>query len=206
MEFLHLTCTNGSTPSHLINTNLPHYEYNPKKPIPNGIKSLNLSLSRLIFCFLLNQIYIIYTPSLNGTNLNKPAKSLYIILLPLICGLLCSLSRATSIPPFKETKMSLYFQDQVGGPNFTVIPVAGIQARRWFYTDFGTIMVTDDPLTLALDRNSPEVGQGAGTGKFRYARGYGTFETVFVEESTILNGLFHCTISMNIIIMLYICV
>lgn len=80
--------------------------------------------------------------------------------------------------------MSLYFQDQVGGPNFTVIPVAGIQARRWFYTDFGTIMVTDDPLTLALDRNSPEVGQGAGTGKFRYARGYGTFETVFVEEST----------------------
>ncbi|KAM7495217.1 hypothetical protein LguiB_029826 [Lonicera macranthoides] len=58
--------------------------------------------------------------------------------------------------------MSLYFRDQVGGPNFTVIPVTGIQARRWFYTDFGTIMVTDDPLTLALERNSPEVGRGQG--------------------------------------------
>ncbi|EEF37552.1 dirigent protein 22 [Ricinus communis] len=131
----------------------------------------------------------------------------------------------------KEIKMSLYFQDISSGPNATVIPVAGIAAKHWTFTQFGTIFVTDEPITETADPNSAPVGRAqgiyatsaldglnahvmisivftngeyggstlqiqgsskqfegvrevavvAGTGLFRYARGYATFETYYLD-------------------------
>ena len=132
---------------------------------------------------------------------------------------------------FKETKMSMYLQDVSAGPNATVIPVTGIAGKLWTFTQFGTVFVTDDPITKTPDSNSAPVGrlqgiyvtsglnglnshvsvsivftnkvyngstlelQGnskqfegvrevsvvSGTGKFRFARGYATFETYFLD-------------------------
>lgn len=132
----------------------------------------------------------------------------------------------------RETKMSLYFQDiSSGGSNATVIPVAGIAGKVWWFTQFGTIFVTDDPITETPDPKSASVGRAqgiyatassdglhshvmisivftneaysgstleiqgnskqfeavrevsvvSGTGKFRYARGYATFETYYLD-------------------------
>ncbi|XP_075672363.1 dirigent protein 22-like [Castanea sativa] len=136
----------------------------------------------------------------------------------------------------KETKLSMYLQDisDVGNPNVTVIPVAGIAGKAWTVTQFGTIFVTDDYITETADPKSPGVGRAqgmyvtagldglnshvmisivftnkeyngstiqiqgisqqfvpgtevavvAGTGKFRFARGYATFETYFLDIPT----------------------
>ncbi|KAA8526518.1 hypothetical protein F0562_008279 [Nyssa sinensis] len=137
------------------------------------------------------------------------------------------------VPQLIETKMSLYFQDYATGPNATAITVTGIPGRVWSYSSFGTIFVTDDPITESIDKNSPEIARGqgiyvtssldgantlvlvsivftnreyngstleiqgrsiqlasvrevsvvSGTGKFRFARGYATFETVYLDTS-----------------------
>ncbi|TQD79324.1 hypothetical protein C1H46_035161 [Malus baccata] len=134
----------------------------------------------------------------------------------------------------KETKLTVFFHDFVAGPNTTVIPVAGIAGKLWTFTQFGTVYVTDDPLTATPDLNSAVVGRGqglyvtsgldglnthvlisivftnknyngstleiqgtskqfeavrevsvvSGTGKFRFARGYATFETLLVDAAT----------------------
>ncbi|XWS22480.1 hypothetical protein CRYUN_Cryun29cG0038500 [Craigia yunnanensis] len=135
----------------------------------------------------------------------------------------------------REIKMSLYFQDNSsGGPNSTVLPVVGLPGKLWTFTQFGTIYVTDDPITEGPDPTSATVGRGqgifvtasldglyahvsfsivftneayngstiqiegsskqleavrelavvSGTGKFRYARGYVTFETYYLDIST----------------------
>ncbi|XP_027062981.1 pterocarpan synthase 1-like [Coffea arabica] len=134
----------------------------------------------------------------------------------------------------KETTMSIFFQDSMMGPNATIVAVAGIPGKPRDFFQFGTVFVTDDPITTSIERNSPEIGRGqgmyvtcsldgkntyvlvfvvfsnpeyggstlelqgrsiqlapvrevsivSGTGKFRFARGYATFETVFVDSST----------------------
>jgi hypothetical protein len=133
----------------------------------------------------------------------------------------------------QETKMSLYFHDFSAGPNATLAKVAGIPGKLWDFFSFGTIFVTDDPITKGIDRNSPEIARGqgiyvtsslnganthvlfsivftnkeyngstleiqgrsiqlapvrevsivSGTGKFRFGRGYATFETVYYDPS-----------------------
>ncbi|PON68688.1 Disease resistance response protein [Parasponia andersonii] len=131
-----------------------------------------------------------------------------------------------------ETQMSLYLQDIAAGPNATLTPIAGIAGKLWTFTQFGTVYVTDDPITETPDPNSALIGrlqgiyvasglqgrntyasvsivftskeyngstlelQGnsqqfeqvreisvvSGTGKFRFARGYATFETYFLDQ------------------------
>lgn len=60
---------------------------------------------------------------------------------------------------FKETKMSMYLQDVSAGPNAPVIPVTGIAGKQWTFTQFGTVFVTDDPITKTPDSNSAPVGR-----------------------------------------------
>lgn len=133
----------------------------------------------------------------------------------------------------KETNMTLYFQDWSGGPNATVLQITGHQDHHapLSFAKFGSLFVTDDPITEAFDNNSAEIAraqgiyvtsaldgkishvlisiiftsgeyegstleiQGAspqfervrevavvgGTGKFRVARGYATFETIHFD-------------------------
>ncbi|KAL5573364.1 hypothetical protein UlMin_022961 [Ulmus minor] len=150
------------------------------------------------------------------------------ILFSLTLSLALFLAQARDL---KETQMSLYFQDISAGPNATVLPIAGIAGKQWTFTQFGTVYVTDDPITETPDPNSKPIGrcqgtyvtagldglnshvsvsivftnkgyngstleiQGiskqfeairevsvvSGTGKFRFARGYVTFETYFVD-------------------------
>ncbi|XP_062009396.1 pterocarpan synthase 1-like [Rosa rugosa] len=133
---------------------------------------------------------------------------------------------------FKETQMSLYFQDFTTGSNLTTLPIAGIAGKFWTFDQFGTVYVTDDPLTEGPSPKSTLVGRGqafivtsaldgrnalvflsivftnkkyngstieiqgnskqfepvrevavvSGTGKFRFARGYATLETYFVDQ------------------------
>ncbi|KAA8526519.1 hypothetical protein F0562_008278 [Nyssa sinensis] len=74
---------------------------------------------------------------------------------------ICSTSEA-EVPQLIETKMSLYFQDYATGPNATAITVTGIPGRVWSYSSFGTIFVTDDPITESINKNSPEIARGQG--------------------------------------------
>ncbi|KAF7848276.1 hypothetical protein BT93_L2142 [Corymbia citriodora subsp. variegata] len=139
-------------------------------------------------------------------------------------------SEATFQPP-QTTEMVLYFQDYGAGPNATFSTVAGIAGKLWTFTQFGTVYVTDDPITETPDPTSAMVGRAqgmyvisaldgstshamfsivftnrayngstlqiqgtgqqlevgseysvvAGTGKFRFARGYVKFETIYVD-------------------------
>ncbi|XP_050379902.1 pterocarpan synthase 1-like [Argentina anserina] len=133
---------------------------------------------------------------------------------------------------FKETYMSLYFQDFTAGPNLTTLPLAGIACKLWTFDQFGTVYVNDDPITegpcpesalvgraqafvvtsalngrnalvflsivftnkkyngstIEIQGNSKqfepvrEVAVVSGTGEFRFARGYATLETYFVDQ------------------------
>lgn len=153
---------------------------------------------------------------------------------PLVILVLSSLSTTflamATTHEFKETHMSLFFQDFSAGPNISEVPVAGIAGKLWRFDQFGTVIVTDDRLTAAPSLKSATVGRAqglvvtsaqdgrnahvllsivftnkkyngstleiqgtsrqfepvrevsvvSGTGKFRFARGYATFETYFV--------------------------
>lgn len=166
----------------------------------------------------------------------------------LLLHILFSLTLTIEANPnnLKETHMSLFFQDFAGGPNATVTPVAGIPGKKWGFLEFGTVYVTDDPITVGMKRDSPEIARGqgiyvtssldggsshvsvsiaftakddvrhgstlelqgrslqlenvrevsvvSGTGKFRFARGYATFETVYYEHST-LYSVIRCNIT-----------
>ncbi|XP_020540594.1 dirigent protein 22-like [Jatropha curcas] len=144
----------------------------------------------------------------------------------------------------RETKMTIYLQGFSTGPNATVVAVAGIPGKHLSFTQFGTILVTDDPITETPDINSAQVGRAqgmyatasldginsqvsisilftntaycgsilqiqgiskqfdnvrelsvvSGTGRFRYARGYVTFETYFVDKSSVYSVV-RCNIS-----------
>ncbi|KAL5573367.1 hypothetical protein UlMin_022964 [Ulmus minor] len=62
----------------------------------------------------------------------------------------------------KETKLTLYFQDSLAGPNATVIPVGGTFGQLWSFTSFGTVYASDDLITASPERNAPQVGRGQG--------------------------------------------
>ena len=62
----------------------------------------------------------------------------------------------------KETNMMFYMHDWETGTNVTAIPVAGIPHKRWLILGFGTIFAIDDKLTVAIERNSSEVGRAHG--------------------------------------------
>ncbi|XVF01106.1 hypothetical protein REPUB_Repub04eG0059700 [Reevesia pubescens] len=133
----------------------------------------------------------------------------------------------------RETKMTMYFQDNSSGPNSTVRQVTGLAGKLWSLTQFGTLYVIDDPITEGPNPTSAIVGRGqgmfittslnglnvhvsfsivftnkayngstiliegnskqfeavrelavvSGTGKFRYARGYATFENYSLDRS-----------------------
>ncbi|KAL6136907.1 hypothetical protein ACLB2K_062202 [Fragaria x ananassa] len=68
----------------------------------------------------------------------------------------------SSCEEFKETRMSMYLQDFIAGPNFTDIPVAGVAGKLWSFSQFGTVYVTDDPLTQGPSLHAPSVGRAQG--------------------------------------------
>ncbi|XP_050248938.1 dirigent protein 22-like [Quercus robur] len=59
----------------------------------------------------------------------------------------------------KETNMVFYMQDWETGLNATVFPVVGIPNKPWQVTRFGTVMAIDDKVTVAIERNSSQVGR-----------------------------------------------
>ncbi|CAK9315549.1 unnamed protein product [Citrullus colocynthis] len=62
----------------------------------------------------------------------------------------------------KQTNLILYLQDFANGPNPTFIPVAGVAGKPWNFTQFGTIFVTDNPITARPDPNSKVLGRAQG--------------------------------------------
>ncbi|MFQ6644792.1 hypothetical protein Gotur_020374 [Gossypium turneri] len=145
----------------------------------------------------------------------------------------------------KQTIMSVYFHDHSSGsPDSTVRAVVGFPGKLWNLTQFGTLFVSDDPVTEGPDPESAPVGRGqgifvttsldgvnthvslsivftneacngstiqvqgnsdqmkavreygvvSGTGKFRYASGYVTFES-FSFNSSISYAVIRCNIS-----------
>ncbi|GMI93752.1 hypothetical protein like AT5G42510 [Hibiscus trionum] len=145
----------------------------------------------------------------------------------------------------KETKMSVYFHDySSGGPDSTVRAVVGFPGKPWNLAQFGTLFVSDDPITEGPDSESAPVGRGrgifitasldglntyvslsidftneayngstiqiqgnsdqfkavreygvvSGTGKFRFANGYVTFEDSSFDRST-SHAIIRCNIS-----------
>ncbi|KAF3651985.1 hypothetical protein FXO38_16349 [Capsicum annuum] len=171
------------------------------------------------------------------------------IKLSLIFILTIFITSEAELGQLKETNMTLYFQDWSGGPNATVLQITGHQDHGPLsFAKFGSVFVTDDPITEAFDKNSPEIAraqgiyvtsaldgkishvlisiiftneehngstleiQGAspqfervrevaivgGTGKFRLARGYATFETIHFDLA-----IHHVVIQCNITILHY---
>ena len=59
----------------------------------------------------------------------------------------------------KETNMVFYMQDWETGLNATVFPIVGIPNKPWQVTRFGTVMAIDDKVTVAIERNSSQVGR-----------------------------------------------
>ncbi|KAK8274349.1 hypothetical protein V6Z11_D10G068500 [Gossypium hirsutum] len=147
----------------------------------------------------------------------------------------------------KQTIMSVYFHDHSSGsPDSTVRAVVGFPGKLWNLTQFGTLFVSDDPVTEGPDPESAPVGRGqgifvtrsldgvnthvslsivftneacngstiqvqgnsdqmkavreygvvSGTGKFRYASGYVTFEN-FSFNSSISYAVIRCNISIR---------
>ncbi|KAK8524857.1 hypothetical protein V6N13_015855 [Hibiscus sabdariffa] len=147
----------------------------------------------------------------------------------------------------KETRMSVYFHDySSGGPDSTVRAVVGFPGKSWNLAQFGTLFVSDDPITEGPDSESTPVGRGrgifitasldglntyvsfsivftnkayngstiqiqgngdqftavreygvvSGTGKFRYANGYVTFENSSFDRSTSY-AIIRCNISIR---------
>ena len=59
----------------------------------------------------------------------------------------------------KETNMVFYMQDWETSLNATVFPIAGIPNKPWQVTRFGKVMAIDDKVTVAIERNSSQVGR-----------------------------------------------
>ena len=76
--------------------------------------------------------------------------------------LLSLISQAEAQRQQATTNISFYLQDLAIGPNATVVPVTGISGKNWSFTSFGTIYVTDDPVTETPERNSNKVGRAQG--------------------------------------------
>ncbi|XP_050379916.1 pterocarpan synthase 1-like [Argentina anserina] len=158
--------------------------------------------------------------------------SYHSLLLVVVLAMTTFLDKASSTVGLRETKLSMYFQDFSAGPNISAVPIAGIAGKLWRFDQFGTVIVTDDRLTVAPSPRSATVGRGqglavtssldgrnahvllsivftnkkyngstleiqgtsrqfeavrevsvvSGTGKFRFARGYATFETYSVDS------------------------
>ena len=86
-----------------------------------------------------------------------------------ILSLMFFLTLATSIEALKyqfqklkETNILFYMQDWEIEANATTTLVAGIPHKRWWILGIGTIFATDDKLTVAIERNSSEVGRAHG--------------------------------------------
>ncbi|OWM82636.1 dirigent protein 21-like [Punica granatum] len=62
----------------------------------------------------------------------------------------------------KLTHLHFYFHDIISGRNTTAVRVAGAPASAKSPTAFGTVFVTDDPLTLGPDLGSRLVGRAQG--------------------------------------------
>ncbi|XP_050374930.1 pterocarpan synthase 1-like [Argentina anserina] len=69
---------------------------------------------------------------------------------------------ASSSKELKETHMSMYLQDFIAGPNVTDIPVAGVAGKLWLFNQFGTVYVTDNPITIGPSSNSASMGRAQG--------------------------------------------
>lgn len=64
----------------------------------------------------------------------------------------------------KETSMTLYFQDQYGGKNASVLQIlpTSDDHHQLGFTKFGAIFCTDDLITKGFDLNSDAVARGQG--------------------------------------------
>ncbi|KAA3479289.1 dirigent protein 1-like [Gossypium australe] len=63
----------------------------------------------------------------------------------------------------KQTIMSVYFHDHSSGsPDSTARAVVGFPGKLWNLTQFGTLFVSDDPVTEGPDPESAPVGRGQG--------------------------------------------
>ncbi|KAF8380560.1 hypothetical protein HHK36_028048 [Tetracentron sinense] len=58
--------------------------------------------------------------------------------------------------------MVFYMHDYETGNNITTIAVAGNPKKKWGILEFGTVFAMDDPLTVAYDRNSTQIGRAHG--------------------------------------------
>lgn len=72
------------------------------------------------------------------------------------------ISTSAAASKLKKTNLILYFQDFANGRNATFTTVAGIAGKPWNFTEFGTIFVTDDPITAGPAPNSTALGRARG--------------------------------------------
>ncbi|KAJ0972113.1 hypothetical protein J5N97_020072 [Dioscorea zingiberensis] len=61
-----------------------------------------------------------------------------------------------------ETHIQVYFNDIVSGPNYTAIRVAEASTTNISRTNFGAVVVIDDPLTESPDPSSKLIGRAQG--------------------------------------------
>ncbi|XP_040959151.1 pentatricopeptide repeat-containing protein At1g52620 [Gossypium hirsutum] len=87
----------------------------------------------------------------------------------------------------KQTIMSVYLHDHSSGsPDSTVRAVVGFPGKLWNLTKFGTLFVSDDPVTEGPDPESAPVGRGQGIFVTRSLDGVNThvsLSIVFTNEA-----------------------
>ncbi|KAF8410735.1 hypothetical protein HHK36_003272 [Tetracentron sinense] len=62
----------------------------------------------------------------------------------------------------KETNMVFYMHDYETGTNISAILVAWNPLKKWYILEFGTIIAIDDAATVAIERNSTQIGRVQG--------------------------------------------
>ncbi|KAF8380559.1 hypothetical protein HHK36_028047 [Tetracentron sinense] len=87
------------------------------------------------------------------------AAKLWLLLLNLAVVMLVSAAKSRKLI---ETNMVFYMHDYETGNNITTIAVAGNPKKKWGILEFGTVFAIDDPLTVAYDRNSTQIGRAHG--------------------------------------------
>ncbi|CAI9106379.1 OLC1v1005518C1 [Oldenlandia corymbosa var. corymbosa] len=92
----------------------------------------------------------------------------------------------TASCPSKVKKLTVYIQDVApGAPNATSIVVTGDPSTF----SFGTIIVSDDPLTIGVERNSTEIGRAQGIYVVSSKDGLNYFLSAsFVFNNNVFNG------------------